>query len=235
MNKPYLFDSQKFNPSQQQEENNPPIPTKSNPKRKDCLGIHPTMSSTMTSTVTSTTATTVVETKAEPVLENKAPELLPEDVVNESWYSDLVRDGYAVVKGAIPRERALQYASDMYSYLENFNLGFDRNDPSTIHKDNLPVINEKGMCIGYGVSHEDFTWKVRSEPGVIGAFEKVYQDKDLIVSFDAVNMSFPNRGDIAPNKPWPHQDQDPKKPGFRCLQGYDDPPPLSPSAVEFLN
>jgi len=32
---------------------------------------------------------------------------------------DLVRDGYAVVKGAVPRERALQYADKMYSLLES--------------------------------------------------------------------------------------------------------------------
>lgn len=31
---------------------------------------------------------------------------------------DLAQDGYAVVKGAVPRERALKYADDMYSYLE---------------------------------------------------------------------------------------------------------------------
>jgi hypothetical protein len=98
-------------------------------------------------------------------------------------------------------------------------LGFKRDDPSTFHKDHLPDINEKGMCLGYGVSHESFTWAVRQEPGVVEAFEKVYDDKDLIVSFDSINISFPNRTDIKPNKPWPHQDQDPEKPGFRCLQG----------------
>ena len=32
---------------------------------------------------------------------------------------DLVRDGYAVVKGAVPRERALQYADKMYSLIES--------------------------------------------------------------------------------------------------------------------
>jgi len=71
------------------------------------------------------------------------------------------------------------------------NLGFDRNDLSTAHKDRLPTINEKGMCLNYAVTHEDFAWGVRGEPGVVGAFEKVYDDKDLIVSFDAINFTFP--------------------------------------------
>lgn len=35
------------------------------------------------------------------------------------WRDDLVRDGYVVVKGAIPRERAMQYADKMYSLLES--------------------------------------------------------------------------------------------------------------------
>lgn len=108
-------------------------------------------------------------------------------------------------------------------------LGFKRNDPSTIHKDFLPTISEKGMCHGYGVPHEKFAWDVRSEPGVYGAFETVYGTEDLIVSFDAVGFGFPNRKDLPPNKPWPHQDQSPEKPGFRCLQGLVNILPNGPS------
>ncbi|KAF1955748.1 hypothetical protein CC80DRAFT_535814 [Byssothecium circinans] len=141
------------------------------------------------------------------------------DMSYGNWRDDLARDGYAVIKGAIPQERALGYADKMYSWLEGFNLGFDRNDLSTVHKDKLPAITEKGMCSQYAVTHEDFAWAIRGEPGVVGAFEKVYNTEDLLVSFDAINFGFPNRTDIPPNKPWPHQDQDPEKPGFRCLQG----------------
>jgi hypothetical protein len=47
------------------------------------------------------------------------------------------------------------------------------------------------MCLQYAVTHEDFAWAIRGEPGVVGAFEDVYADKDLLVSFDAVNFSFP--------------------------------------------
>lgn len=35
------------------------------------------------------------------------------------WRDDLLRDGYAVVKGAIPRERALNYADRMYALIES--------------------------------------------------------------------------------------------------------------------
>ncbi|KAH9842200.1 Phytanoyl-CoA dioxygenase [Teratosphaeria destructans] len=168
----------------------------------------------------STTTTTTVSSKAEHKHKPIARDLVASGrVAEQQWHKDLVRDGYAVVKGAVPRERAEGYVDEMYSWLEAFDLGFKRDDPSTIRKEHLPVINEKGMCMSYSVAHEDFVWRVRSEPGVIDAFATVYDDQDLIVSFDAVNFGFGNRKDLPPNKPWPHQDQDPTKPGFRCLQG----------------
>ena len=40
------------------------------------------------------------------------------DAVYGDWRDDLARDGYAVIKGAIPQERALGYADQMYSWLE---------------------------------------------------------------------------------------------------------------------
>jgi len=42
---------------------------------------------------------------------------------NEQHYGDfrdeLSRNGYAVVKGAIPLEKAMKYSDEMYSWLEN--------------------------------------------------------------------------------------------------------------------
>lgn len=34
------------------------------------------------------------------------------------WKADLARDGYAVVKGAVAKEKAATYAERMYQYLE---------------------------------------------------------------------------------------------------------------------
>lgn len=63
---------------------------------------------------------------------------------------DLLKDGFCVVKGAVPRDRADRYAEEMYTYVETFKggLGFKRDDPSTYLEKNMPVINEKGMCLG---------------------------------------------------------------------------------------
>ncbi|KAL4976871.1 hypothetical protein BDW66DRAFT_150629 [Aspergillus desertorum] len=177
------------------------------------------------STATVTESITVSKDNVRMRLDGKDPKF-------GDFRGDLARDGFAIVKGAIPRERALKYADEMHSWLEGFNLGYDRNDPSTVHKDRLPLINEKGMCMHYGVAHEKFVWDVRSEPGVVEAFEKVYNDRDLIVSFDAINFGFPNRTDLPPNKPWPHRDQDPEKPDFRCLQGLSNRLPRRASPLD---
>lgn len=52
------------------------------------------------------------------------------------------------------------------------------------------------MCLHYALPHEKFVWGIRSEPGVVDAFEKIYDDEDLIVSFDAINFQFPKYVDI---------------------------------------
>ena len=71
------------------------------------------------------------------------------NTVYGDFRDDLVRDGYAVIKEAIPKERARQYVEQIQEYLESFGLGYDRNDPSTIHEDKLPQISEKGSAVSF--------------------------------------------------------------------------------------
>jgi hypothetical protein len=65
--------------------------------------------------------TTVTETvQANPNLHGSGPMRLDGTDQHFGDFRDqLARDGFAVVKGAIPREKALQYADEMYSWLEN--------------------------------------------------------------------------------------------------------------------
>lgn len=42
-----------------------------------------------------------------------------EDVKYGDFRDDLIRDGFAVVKGAIPRDRADKYVDQMYTWLED--------------------------------------------------------------------------------------------------------------------
>jgi ectoine hydroxylase-related dioxygenase (phytanoyl-CoA dioxygenase family) len=57
------------------------------------------------------------------------------------------------------------------------------------------------------------------EPGILEAFTTLWGTDELLVSFDALNVTFPNRKDV-PRKPaWEHIDQSPLKRGLHCVQG----------------
>ena len=71
----------------------------------------------------------------------------------------------------------------------------------------------------YCVVHEKFMWDIRQEDGIITPFTKVWGTDKLIVSFDSVNITLPNRADKPVRKPWPHVDQSPLRRGLHCVQG----------------
>jgi hypothetical protein len=69
----------------------------------------------MSATVTETTSSTV---RVIAMPSDKRMKVDGNDPAYGDWRDDLVRDGYAVVKGAIPRDRADKYADAMYGWLE---------------------------------------------------------------------------------------------------------------------
>ena len=169
----------------------------------------------------------------------------PPAQLSEEAIESLRVNGFAVVKGAIPRDRADKYAGEMYSWIESFGLGFDRNDikwvdwaertdasratpltrRGTMDQAHRPISSQTGLMHMYGISHEQFVWDIRTEQGVVDAFAAVYDTPELIVSYDGVNVTFPGVTYDA----WPHQDQDPNKPGFRCMQGIVNLLPNGPN------
>ena len=44
---------------------------------------------------------------------------------------DFFRDGYVVIKGGVPKDRAAAYQNEALNWLESFNIGFDKNDKTT--------------------------------------------------------------------------------------------------------
>lgn len=76
------------------------------------------------------------------------------------------------------------------------------------------------MYHGYSISHENFVWQSRLEPGALDAFSKIWNTDELLVSFDGINMTLPLPSSTRPKAArWPHQDQDSKIRGFQCAQG----------------
>ena len=67
-----------------------------------------------------TTTTTTNTTQAAPA--QKLQRLQVDATIKPSygdWRDDLIRDGYAVIKGAVPQERALGYADRMLALAES--------------------------------------------------------------------------------------------------------------------
>ncbi|KAK9417583.1 putative Phytanoyl-CoA dioxygenase [Seiridium unicorne] len=154
------------------------------------------------------------------------------DVVSpkyNDWRADLQKNGFAVVKGAIPRDRALHYQEKAYDWLKSFGTALDFEDPSTWVKENLPVQSKINTFSSYCVAHEKFVWDARLEPGVLDAFSTLWGTEELLVSFDSLNVTLPNRKDIPRKGAWEHIDQSPLRRGLHCVQGILN---LSPSGPE---
>ncbi|KAF2087330.1 hypothetical protein K490DRAFT_56946 [Saccharata proteae CBS 121410] len=147
-----------------------------------------------------------------------AAPVLAENGKYNDWRDDLFRDGFAVVKGAVPAERCTHYIDSMYSWLEKFPYGFKRSDTSTWTADHLPANIKGGMYHGYSVQHEKFVWEARLEPGVLDAFALLWGTDKLIASFDGINFTLPT-SDRKPWDAWPHIDQSPYRTGLQCAQG----------------
>ncbi|TVY30725.1 hypothetical protein LHYA1_G000377 [Lachnellula hyalina] len=141
-------------------------------------------------------------------------------IQTSDWRNDLQRDGYYVVKGAIPPERATQYRQQSLDWLSSFGTALNINDPSTWTASNLPVHSKFNLFKHYAVSHERFMWEVRMEPGVLGAFAHLWGTDELLSSFDSLNVTLPNRIDKPRNESWEHIDQSPLRDGRCCVQGF---------------
>jgi ectoine hydroxylase-related dioxygenase (phytanoyl-CoA dioxygenase family) len=135
----------------------------------------------------------------------------------DTWLQDLEREGYAVVKNAVPADRAAYYQRKAIEWLQTFDPSMDPDGPKTWVTENLPVQTPRNTYEHYSVVHEKFMWEARQEPGVVEAFQKVWGTDELLVSFDALNVTLPNHKKA--RTPWPHVDQAPRKRGLHCIQG----------------
>lgn len=85
----------------------------------------------------------------------------PASISYGDWRDNFYREGYVVIKGAVPAERAANYQSEALTWLEGFNLGFDRNKKSTWKKENLPQSWKGGMYLHFSAAHEKYVWDAR--------------------------------------------------------------------------
>ncbi|KAK0385731.1 hypothetical protein NLU13_6908 [Sarocladium strictum] len=181
--------------------------------------------------MSTTTTTTVVEEPKDRTFgarfETKGLIEFDENTVYGDWRDEFHKYGCVVIKGVISPERAKYYADKQIQWLKNFELGFDENNPETWTAEHLPVSFKGGMYFAYASTHEKMAWEARTEPKVVEVFEKLWGTKELLCSFDGMNISMPNRKDLNWS-PWPHCDQNPERKGMQAVQGLLNYAPNGP-------
>ncbi|KAJ5546466.1 hypothetical protein N7494_004051 [Penicillium frequentans] len=135
------------------------------------------------------------------------------------WRDELQSQGFVVIKNVIPLAKAQYYREKAFAWLQYFNPSLDFKDQSTWANQDLPVHGKANNFTGYSVVHEKFMWEARMEAKVLEAFAKIWGTEELLVSFDALNITLPNREEKPATKPWPHVDQSPFRRGLHCVQG----------------
>ena len=134
-----------------------------------------------------------------------------------------------MIKNAVPVDRAVSYQEKAYAWLKSFGTDLDFKNPTTWIKQNLPVQSRINTFNSYSVAHEKFMWDTRLEPRVLEIFSELWGTDELLASFDALNVTFPNRVDV-PRKPaWEHVDQSPFRRGMHCMQGIVNLSPSGPN------
>ncbi|CAF0993225.1 unnamed protein product [Adineta ricciae] len=107
-------------------------------------------------------------------------------------------------------------------FLENVSNGtIQRHDPQT-WSNNWPSFSTHGVVSGNGIGQSDFLWNIRSNPFIKQVFTQIWNDPQLLVSFDGCGIFRDWRYDSSwkTQGGWNHVDQNPKvKPDRCCIQG----------------
>jgi hypothetical protein len=140
--------------------------------------------------------------------------------MSSHWLQSFHDNGFAVVPGVLSESKAAQYQKAAFEWLKSFdNPALDLSKPETWTEANLPVVSGINTFNLYGVAHERFMWDIRLEKSIIDVFAQLWQTEELLVSFDALNITLPGRPDHNAREPWPHVDQSPFRTGRQCVQG----------------
>lgn len=146
----------------------------------------------------------------------------------------LESEGFVVIADALSAAEA-DHALDLtWDYLEQLGTGIDRSDMATWGDDRWPIVTSGGIVPSLGIGHSAAQWFTRSSPSIKTAFASIWNDEDLLVSFDGMALWRPT--DVDPGwettrgGSWLHVDQHPiTRPGFHCVQGAVSLLPSSPA------
>ena len=132
--------------------------------------------------------------------------------------------GFVVVRNALTNAQADTALTLLWDYLEGLNTGIDRNNVDSWGDANWPTAVHGGILPSYGIGHCKAQWFIRDQTAVQDSFAAVWDDSDLLTSFDGVAIWRPWTHNPAwrtnDGPTWLHIDQHPiGRPGKHCVQG----------------
>lgn len=121
----------------------------------------------------------------------------------------LEKHGWAIVPFPGWEEK---YVTQFQELIEdNFDFRFD--DSSAWMAKNLPY-NLHGI-LRFNLAHSNLQWELREKAYPI--FQQLFEEDDLLVSFDSLNLSYPRKRDLVQS--WCHLDTDQRTYRNQCYQG----------------
>ena len=121
-------------------------------------------------------------------------------------FDNLAREGYQVVRGVLNEEEVALAKRLWLEWYEANGLG------------RYPV-PPHGVIPYWQVGHTSAAWYIRTHPAVRGVFERLWGDRNLVVSFDGACYYPPELRRKNSSQGWIHVDQGGED-IFKCVQGF---------------
>jgi hypothetical protein len=155
-------------------------------------------------------------------------------------FSHLEEHGYVVIPNVLSADECNASINGMWQWLSVISGGvIQRSRPSTWAEPSEDTPNgmwpfccrEKGIIQWYSSCHQQFVWDIRQHPSVVAIFARLWgcDARDLLVSFDAVNIQRPieyldtvgiTGHTTRFNNAWHHIDQSAGVRGRVCVQSF---------------
>lgn len=134
--------------------------------------------------------------------------------------------GFAIVPNLLSREECTKFLSEFWRTLNNitseWNVPIEEKDEKswTSFYNLFPM--HSMLLQHFGIGHAQFVWNLRQNPKIIECFQQIWNETDLLVSFDGVSFHLPpektKRGWY--RQSWLHTDQRYTSNRFECIQSF---------------
>jgi hypothetical protein len=115
-------------------------------------------------------------------------------------FKHLEEHGYMVIPGVLTRAECEAAKAGLAEWFTGLGTGLSFTDPTTWEPKNRPA-HFHGIVQNLGVAHLQCVWDVRQNERVVNVFQRMWQEDDLLSSFDAICVNPPPK--TAPKSKFP--------------------------------